>query len=88
VRVAGNPLTFVFVRREAGAPRFVTERFPVPASGSRATLVLARPYAPDGGVGMQVQRWLSPGTDAVTPAALAPISHDGANGRPGKERPR
>jgi len=88
VLVGGSPLTPVFVRREAGSPRFVTERFLIPAAGSRVTLVLARPFSPDSGVGIQLQRWLPPEANAVTPAAFAPISLDGANGRPGKERPR
>jgi hypothetical protein len=60
VLLGGNPLTPVFVRREAGSPRFVTERFAVPAGGSRVTLVLGRAFPADSGVGIQLQRWCAP----------------------------
>jgi len=99
VLIGGSPLSPVFMRREAGSPRFVTERFPVPAARSRVTLVLARFFPPDSGVGIQLQRWRPPGADGPSPAAraapplshhagVAPISLDGANRRPGKEKPR
>jgi hypothetical protein len=60
VLVGERQLSPVFERREAGSPRFVTERFQLPAPGARVTLVLARPFPPDSGVGMQLQRWRPP----------------------------
>jgi hypothetical protein len=85
VLIGGKPLTPVFVRRESGSPRFLTERFLLPAAASRVVLQLAQPFPPGSGVGIRLQRWRPPMSHL---AAFAPISLDGANGRPGKERPR
>lgn len=82
VLIGGSPLAPVFVGREAGSPRFVTERFLVPAARSRVTLVLARFFSPDSGVGIQLQRWRLPRVDGPSPAARgAPRCHARAPSR-------
>jgi len=73
VLIRGKPLAPVFVRRESGSPRFLTERFLLPAAASRVILVLAQPFPPYSGVGIQLQRWRPPGSSRpaspATPAA-------------------
>jgi hypothetical protein len=76
VLLAGQPLSPIFARREAGSALFVTERFAMPAAGSRVTLVLAAPLSPASGVGLRLQSWRSPAgeTAGVPPPATAGVA--------------
>jgi Dolichyl-phosphate-mannose-protein mannosyltransferase len=65
VLVDGRFIAPTLTGRQHGCPTFLTDRFPLPPTGARVTLVFPRPVPMATGLGVQLQRWRRPARAAA-----------------------